>query len=42
MKRWFVLLAATVLLTGLGCGQNEKDRGKYKDLDKPLPAQQGG
>jgi hypothetical protein len=40
MKRWLVLLLATVLLAGLGCG--DRDKGINSEKDRPKPADKGG
>ena len=38
MRRWMTWLLAAVLLTALGCGPSEKDRGKNSLKDKPRSA----
>jgi hypothetical protein len=35
MKRWLAVLLAALLLSALGCGASEKDRGINSNKDMP-------
>jgi hypothetical protein len=35
MRRWLTVLLAALLLTALGCGAGDKDRGVNSGKDKP-------
>ena len=35
MRRWLTVLLTALLLTALGCGASDKDRGINSNKDKP-------
>jgi hypothetical protein len=42
MKKWFMLVLAAALLTGLGLGCGDKDKGINRGKEKPKTTDQGG